>query len=167
MPDRPLVLQNKLDKKISIDLCDEEATIRLGGVLAKELLPGDFILLEGALGAGKTTLARAIIQNLTGIKDLEVPSPSFALVQPYLTSDQTIIHADLYRLENPDEIEELGLFDDEDAIILVEWPQRAPMLAKYANIDIAIKMGAGGERRLADITYSDRNAGLEILKRWQ
>ena len=167
MPDRPLVLQNKLSKKISIDLCDEEATKNLGDALAKALLPGDIMLLEGELGAGKTTLARAIIRNLTGDNDLEVTSPSFALVQPYLASEQTIIHADLYRLEKPDEIEELGLFDDEDAIILVEWPQRAPMLTNYANISIAIKMGAGREQRKADIAYSDRNAGLEILKRWQ
>ncbi len=109
-------------------LPDEAATEDLGLFLCEVLLPGDRVLLTGSLGDGKTTLARAIIRELAGDPALEVPSPTFTLIQPYTSRDgRPIVHADLYRLRDPDELVELG-FEEmaEGAITLVEWPEKMP-----------------------------------------
>ena len=121
-----------------IHLADDQATATLGGALAGRLTPGDLVLLDGGLGAGKTALARAIIRALAGDAALEVPSPSFALVQPYETVKGPVLHADLYRLRSEAEVDELGLFDRPDAIVLVEWPERAPGLAGRATMSIRL-----------------------------
>ncbi len=133
-------------------LADEAATDALGARLAPGLTPGDLVLLEGALGAGKTALARAIIRALTGEPGLEVPSPSFALVQPYEAGSTPLLHADLYRLRTASEVDELGLFERPDAIVLVEWPERAPELAGRATVTVRLEIGAGGNGRIAEIT---------------
>src|SRR5262245_31939427 len=99
-----------------IFLADDAATAALGIALAAELTPGALVLLSGGLGAGKTALARAMVRALAGDPAMDVPSPSFALVQPYEAQGATLIHADLYRLRDPREIDELGLFDRSDAI---------------------------------------------------
>lgn len=132
-------------------LPDEAATQALGQRLARALRPGDLVLLEGDLGAGKTALARAVIRALAGDPDLDVPSPSFALVQPYDTSVGPVLHADLYRLAAASEIDELGLFDDPDAIVLVEWAARVPDLAARASITITLSVPPGGQGRQAVI----------------
>ena len=102
---------------------DEHATVRIGEALAKLVKPGDIVTLSGPLGAGKTALARGLIEALG--HEGEVPSPSFALVQPYEALRPPIWHVDLYRIESPAEIEELGLGAATDAVLLVEWPERA------------------------------------------
>ncbi len=89
-------------------LPDEQATQRLGEDLALALRPGDCLALVGDLGAGKSTLARALIRAIAGEPDLEVPSPTFTLVQDYELS-LPIAHFDLYRIADPDELDELGL----------------------------------------------------------
>jgi tRNA threonylcarbamoyladenosine biosynthesis protein TsaE len=81
------------------------------------------VTLSGELGAGKTAFARGLLQALG--HDGEVPSPSFAIVQPYEAIDPPVWHVDLYRLESPDELQELGLDGAEDGVLLVEWPERA------------------------------------------
>jgi tRNA threonylcarbamoyladenosine biosynthesis protein TsaE len=136
----------------TIQLADDAATAALGTRLAALLQPGDLVLLEGGLGAGKTSLARAIIRALTGDAALEVPSPSFALVQPYEANGRPLLHADLYRLTGPREIDELGLFDRDDAIVLVEWPERAPELAAAAAMRVSLSVPAHGAGRLAEVT---------------
>ena len=106
-------------------LQDADATAALGGSIAAVLRPGDAIALFGNLGAGKTTLARGILRGL-GLES-EAPSPTFAIVQPYDTPDTRIPvwHVDLYRLEHPDEAEELGLDEARrDVAMLIEWPER-------------------------------------------
>ncbi len=106
-------------------LPSKEATRRLAARLARLLRPGDLVFLEGDLGSGKTTLARALIRARAGA-DIEVPSPTFTLVQRYELPDLTLVHADLYRLSAPEEVEELGLEEAlETAAVLVEWPERA------------------------------------------
>jgi len=109
----------------TVALPDLEATTRLGGGIAAGLKLGDAVALWGDLGAGKTTLARAILRAL-GVTG-EVPSPTFTLVQGYDTARLPVSHYDLYRLKQAREIEELG-FDDAlaDGAVLVEWPERAP-----------------------------------------
>ncbi|HWK63922.1 MAG TPA: tRNA (adenosine(37)-N6)-threonylcarbamoyltransferase complex ATPase subunit type 1 TsaE [Rhizobiaceae bacterium] len=106
-------------------VADERATIRLGEDIAAALRPGDVIALQGDLGAGKTTLARGLVRALANDPELDVPSPTFTLVQSYETRIP-LQHFDLYRLSSPDELDELGL--DEAAAsgaVLIEWPQKA------------------------------------------
>jgi tRNA threonylcarbamoyl adenosine modification protein YjeE len=133
-----------------IHLTDDAATAALGARLAVTLHPGDLVLLEGGLGAGKTALARAMIRTLAGDPALEVPSPTFALVQPYDTPTSPVLHADLYRLRDAQEVDELGLFD-RDAIVLVEWPERAPELFSRATLRVTLSIPAGGIGRDAEI----------------
>ena len=105
-------------------LTDAAATAAVGARLAPLLRPGDVITLDGPLSAGKTTLVRGLIAALG--HQGEVPSPSFAIVQPYETLVPPVWHVDLYRIEDPGELAELGLDDIEDqGVLLVEWPARA------------------------------------------
>jgi tRNA threonylcarbamoyladenosine biosynthesis protein TsaE len=107
-----------------IELPDEAATRAAGAALAPSLRPGDVILIDGALGAGKTTLVRGLLEALG--HHGEVPSPSFAIVQPYDDLALPLWHVDLYRIDNPSELEELGLETVlGDGVLVVEWPERA------------------------------------------
>ena len=133
-------------------LADDAETARFGMKLAGTLAPGDMVLLEGDLGAGKTALARAIIRALCADPDLDVPSPTFALVQPYETQSGTpVLHADLYRIANAHEIDELGLLDTPDAIVLVEWPERAPELFARASHRIRLAIPPDHHGRSVEI----------------
>ncbi|WP_109356872.1 tRNA (adenosine(37)-N6)-threonylcarbamoyltransferase complex ATPase subunit type 1 TsaE [Sphingorhabdus sp. EL138] len=108
-------------------LDNEAATLALGKKLAEALRPGDKIALTGTLGAGKTTLARGILRGL-GFGD-DVPSPTFAIVQQYDLPEVRIpvAHVDFYRIEEPDEVQELGLDDIlMDGAMIAEWPDRMP-----------------------------------------
>lgn len=136
-------------------LADDAATADFGARLAGALKPGDLVLLDGDLGAGKTALARAVIRTLCGDPRLDVPSPSFALVQPYEIAGRPILHADLYRLSTEAEIDELGLFDRADAIVLVEWPERAPSLAARADVTIRLAVPKSGIGRDIEISFRD------------
>lgn len=109
----------------SVTLPDLDATARLGAGIADSLRAGDTVALWGDLGAGKTTLARAILRRL-GVSE-EVPSPTFTIVQGYETARLPVSHYDLYRVKHPREMQELG-FDDalDQGAVLVEWPERAP-----------------------------------------
>jgi tRNA threonylcarbamoyl adenosine modification protein YjeE len=135
-----------------IFLADDAATAALGARLAAELKPGALVLLSGGLGAGKTALARAIVRTLVGDPSMDVPSPSFALVQPYEANGAPLLHADLYRLRNEREIDELGLFERADAIVLIEWPERAPELASLATMAVGLSVPVDGMGRIAEIT---------------
>src|SRR5438105_15332468 len=110
----------------AVMLPNEEATRRLMVDVAAALEPGDLVTLSGDLGAGKTTFARAMIRHLAGDASIEVPSPSYTLLQAYDLPRGPVVHADLYRLSGPAELAELG-FDDlpPDALVLLEWPDRA------------------------------------------
>jgi tRNA threonylcarbamoyladenosine biosynthesis protein TsaE len=109
---------------LTIALPDLDATAALAARLAPLLRTGDALLLHGDLGVGKTAFARALVRAL-GITG-DVPSPTFTLVQSYLTPHLTISHFDLYRLKSADELEELGWDDARaDGVVLVEWPERA------------------------------------------
>lgn len=139
-------------------LADDDATADLGRRLAALLRPGDLVLLEGDLGAGKTALARTIIRSLVGDSRLDVPSPSFALVQPYEANGLPVLHADLYRLGGPREVDELGLFDRADATVLVEWPERSDEVLERATIAVRLAIPPGGEGRNASIQFRDNRA---------
>lgn len=107
-----------------LDLPDLAAMEALGARIATRMRAGDVIALSGPLGAGKTTLARAILRAAGHVG--EVPSPTFTLIEMYDTLDPPVAHADFYRLEHPAEAEELGLDDyREGAVLIAEWPERA------------------------------------------
>ena len=133
-----------------IDPPDAVATAGLGRALGPVLRPGDAILLAGPVGAGKTHLARALIQSILVVPE-DVPSPTFTLVQVYETTRGPLWHADLYRLSDPDEVEELGLADAfETAICLVEWPDRLHTPPPGA---LTIDLAHAGESRTATLTW--------------
>ena len=135
---------------ITVDLADEAATSILGNDLSRAIVKGDLIALSGDLGAGKTTLARALIRCLAGDLELDVPSPTFTLAQTYETP-LPVSHFDLYRLGDPSEMEELGLDEAlEDGVALVEWPERAGDLLPDRSIRVEIIHN--GEGRAATIT---------------
>ncbi|WP_338721885.1 tRNA (adenosine(37)-N6)-threonylcarbamoyltransferase complex ATPase subunit type 1 TsaE [Devosia sp. XK-2] len=132
-------------------LPDDDATARFGAELAATLKPGDIVSLEGDLGAGKTAMARAIIRALAGDPALDVPSPTFALLQPYDTPLAPVLHADLYRLADATEMDELGLLDDPAAIVLVEWAERAPQLVAAATVTVRLAIPPGGIGRQVSV----------------
>jgi len=132
---------------------DEEATAALGRRIARMLRPGDVVTLEGPLGVGKTALASGIIGAL-GHRG-EVPSPSFAIVQPYDELDPPVWHVDLFRVDDPAELAELGLDEAGEGVLLVEWPDRAGAGAWPQALGLALDFAGGGARRLtANVTAS-------------
>lgn len=145
----------------SLILPDPQAT----GSLARELaaaLPMDAggwaILLQGELGTGKSTFARAMLHALG--HSGTVPSPTYTLVEPYVLPKYSVYHIDLYRIASADDVEYLGWSDLQDGLKLVEWPERAPQLDDEADIRIVLRYDGAG--RTADMTgLSDR--GLAVL----
>jgi N-acetylmuramate 1-kinase len=125
----------------SIALADEDATRRLAVDLANLIKPGDFVALSGDLGAGKTTLVRAMIAHLAGDVAVEVPSPTFTLVQTYELPKFALVHVDLYRVSGPDELAELGIDDVPGAVVVMEWPERAGGALPDDRIEVALALG--------------------------
>jgi tRNA threonylcarbamoyladenosine biosynthesis protein TsaE len=128
----------------------ETDTQRLGAAIAAELKRGEAVCLSGPLGAGKSTLARALIQALAG-PETEVPSPTFTLVQSYVAPALVLAHFDLYRLSGPDEVTELGLDEalDEGAAV-IEWPERLGRRLPPDRLDIEFALD--GESRRARLS---------------
>ena len=127
-------------------LATDEDTAAFGASLTAHARRGDVIAISGPLGVGKTTLVRGYLAAL-GYGD-EVPSPSFAIVQPYETLDPPAWHVDLYRVENTSEIAELGLDSADDAVLLVEWPERAGEKAWPQALRLSLEFADTGARRL-------------------
>ena len=122
---------------MQIDLLDENETLKLGALIGENSRVGDFFALNGDLGAGKTTFARGFISRVAHTDD--VPSPTFTILQTYdADNDSEICHFDLYRLEDPDEIWELGWEELGDKITLCEWCERAGQYLPQQRLEINI-----------------------------
>jgi tRNA threonylcarbamoyladenosine biosynthesis protein TsaE len=156
MPGRPpeksapaLLLRNmrRSGNALVVMLPNLEATAALGRFIAARARAGVVVLLKGPLGAGKTTLARAIIGAF--LPGQEVPSPSFTLVQSYEAKDLDIVHFDLYRLESEKDLIELGWEDVVGrALVIVEWPELLKSLLPEDRLEITLALGNGeGERQ--------------------
>jgi len=129
-----------------MNLADEAATGRLGAAVAARLQPGEAVCLSGPLGAGKSTLARALVRALTTPHE-EVPSPTFTLVQFYEGQRLAVAHFDLYRLSDPDEAYEIGLDEALDAgAAVIEWPERLEGRLPPDRLDIEIALADDGGR---------------------
>ncbi len=129
-----------------MNLDNEAATLAMGEKLAGLLKADDVITLTGDLGAGKTTMVRGLLQALGHAG--EVPSPSFALVQPYEDLDPPVWHADLYRVETASELAELGLDSLADSVLIVEWPERAGYDAWPGALRLSLEITGPRRRRL-------------------
>ena len=125
----------------TVTLANEQATERFAADIAAALEPGDLVTLSGDLGAGKTTFARALIRYLAGDDTIEVPSPTFTLMQSYELPRFPLVHADFYRLSGAAELAELG-FDDlpEGTVVLLEWPDRAAGFLPPDRLDITFTL---------------------------
>jgi len=150
----------------SLTLADEMATAHLMADLALLISPGDVITLSGDLGAGKTAAARAMIRYLASDDTLEVPSPTFTLAQAYDLPPFPLVHADLYRISDPSELEEIGLSPlPEATVVLIEWPERAPEALPKDRIDIALRPALVSTARAAEVTgYGKAAAQVARLK---
>jgi tRNA threonylcarbamoyladenosine biosynthesis protein TsaE len=135
-------------------LPDLPATERLAATMAARARKGDAILLEGPLGAGKSSFARAFLREAAGDPGLEVPSPSYTLVQSYETRLGPVHHFDLWRLDGPDSVVELGWDELTDDIVLVEWPDRLGDL-RPDNALAIVFTPLEGEARRATLTGWD------------
>lgn len=130
-------------------LADAAASHALGASLARVVRPCDVIALSGPLGAGKTSVARGLLAAL-GLQG-EAPSPSFAIVQPYEPPEVTVpvLHVDLYRIDDPHEVDELGLDDaPETAVLIVEWPERLPAAHWHDALWLTLAIAEEGGRSL-------------------
>ena len=142
-----------------VNLPDEAATLRFAERIAAELRPGDLVTLSGDLGAGKTTFARAIIRAICRMPALEVPSPTYTLIQTYDAPEFRIVHADLYRVADVTELAELGWEDAaENAIVLCEWAEKAGDILTSDRIEARFDIPAGGQGRLLTLTGHGRLA---------
>ena len=143
----------------SFFLPDEAATERLGAALAGRLRPRDIVALQGGLGVGKTTLARAILRAASGDPALIVPSPTFTLAEVYDTPRGVFWHFDLYRLEEPEQVFELGWEEARaDGVALVEWAERLGALLPHQRLSVTLSIE--GEGRRADLQGDARFGDL-------
>ena len=155
-----------------VDVADEAATQSLAADIASLVKAGDLVTLSGDLGTGKTTFARALIRNLVGEPDLEVPSPTFTLIQVYESAVKDgaqfpIVHADLFRIKEPSELAELGWEEaSEGALVLVEWPERAGGSLAGDRLDIAFHTADGSaDARVVAVTGIGGFATRLVLSR--
>jgi tRNA threonylcarbamoyladenosine biosynthesis protein TsaE len=132
------------------------ATEALAATVAALARAGDAILLEGGLGAGKSAFARAFLRAATGDPALEVPSPTFTLVQSYDTRIGVVQHFDLWRLEGPGGLTELGWDEARNGIVLVEWPDRLGPLRPAEALTVALHPTGADSRRAVLSGWPDR-----------
>lgn len=151
---------------LQLTLADAAATEALGAALANWLLPqpGAVIYLHGELGAGKTTLARGLLREL-GVSGA-VRSPTYTLVEPYELGPRRVLHMDLYRLQDPEELVALGVHDDapERSVWLVEWPERGEGFLPAPRLRLQLQADAGQRRAHLELPSADLDLLLNALR---
>ncbi len=148
--------------RLELFLPDEAATKRFGEDFALALVKGDLVTLSGDLGAGKSSLARAVIRAIADDEGLEVPSPTFTLVQSYEALRLPVAHADLYRISHGEELDELGLVEFlEDGVVLSEWPEQAEGFLPEPSFAVTLTHEGAGRR----IVITGADAAISRLER--
>jgi tRNA threonylcarbamoyladenosine biosynthesis protein TsaE len=152
-----MIFQGAITVSVTEISCKTEAEmLAVGARIGAVLQAGDVVALRGELGAGKTTLARGLIQSLLPNED--VPSPTYTLVQTYDLPSYELWHCDLYRVKHPDEIYELGLLDAfEDAVCLLEWPDKIAPHLPEALLDVDVTFSGAGRVVTFGKSWNDRN----------
>jgi len=148
--------------QVHYELPDEAATIQLGEALARVLSGRGTVFLNGPLGAGKTTFCRGLLRAM-GYEGA-VKSPTFTLVEPYEIGEQKVYHFDLYRLEDPEELEYIG-FDDffqGEPLCLIEWPEKG--IGYLPECDLIVELGLKGRGRTATIESGSKNGELILAE---
>jgi N-acetylmuramate 1-kinase len=150
----------------TLNLPNEQATARFAAEIACMLEPGDLVTLSGALGAGKTAFARALIRYLAGDQTIEVPSPTFTLLQSYDLPRFPLVHADFYRVSGAAELAELG-FDDlpENAVVLMEWADRASGLLPADRLDVTFMLAPQAGAEVRNVRYTGYGAFTARVER--
>lgn len=159
-PTPPVVQIAPMSAPVIIPLPDLKATETLAARLASIARAGDCILLEGPLGAGKTTLARAFLRAAANAPDMEVPSPTFTLLQTYDTNIGPVYHYDLWRLDGPDSLTELDWEDALDGIVLVEWPDRLGPERPADALTVTLRLTANDTREATLTGWTGRLVGI-------
>ncbi len=143
---------------LDLDLPDSAATETLGARLARLLPDHGVVYLHGDLGAGKTTLVRGLLHALG--HPGPVKSPTYTMVEPYTAGGRHVLHCDLYRLADPEELDYLGLRDaSDDALILIEWPERGLGWLPSATLEITLSSSNGGRH----CQLAGGNGGLHVI----
>lgn len=156
------VISGDMIPSAELTLARTEDTVAFGRRLGRVLRIGDVIALHGALGAGKTTLARGVVSGFLQ-KDVETPSPTFTLIQTYEKADGVLHHFDLYRLDRPDDVIEIGWEDALDDAIVVEWPDKAGRHLPIDRLDVTLTTVPMGRTAHLEAGPSWRKRLAEIL----
>ncbi len=151
---------------MQLTLPDLAATEILAASIAPLLRPGDAVLLQGPLGAGKTAFARALLRAAVGDPGLEVPSPTFTLVQTYTAPGLTLHHYDLWRLDGPAGLTELGWDDATADVVLVEWPDRLGALRPLDALSVTFALTGGSARNAVLDGWAERLQCIDRNLRW-
>lgn len=150
----------------SVIASNEHSTADYARLIAAMVRPGDLVTLSGGLGVGKTSFARALVRALTGQADLDVPSPTFTLMQTYEGPGFPIVHADLYRIADPSELDELGWYEMAQAsLVLLEWPERAPEILHANRLDVALSILPDPDNQRRAITFTGLGSFSERVRR--
>lgn len=149
-----------MESRFRFELADEQSTLTFSRRLGECVAPGDVLLLEGPLGVGKTFLIAALVHALGVADDVAVCSPTFALIQEFM-GRWPIVHADFYRLQSSDRLDEIGMDEDffSDRLVLVEWGER--FLAWFPRVTAVLRMSSSGLQR--QVEWESRSARGEIL----
>jgi len=154
-----MLLSTSGGASFTLTLPDQQALVALMTDIANALEPGDLVTLSGDLGAGKTTFARALIRYLAGDDKIEVPSPTFTLIQTYDLPRFPLVHADLYRLSGTTELAEIGFEDlPEEAVVLMEWPDRAAGFLPPDRLDITLTLAPSLGTEARNVRYTGYGA---------
>ena len=152
--------------ELIVNLDNEKITNEFGIIISEFIKAGDIILLDGEMGSGKTFLARSIISNLLEekFKGIEIPSPTFTLIQEYKCKNFILGHADLYRIKNNNELDALGIEDIlEQGCLLVEWPEKIKKLYENNTLEIKFK-DISGRKSIELKNIKGWETRLKILK---
>ena len=152
--------------ELIVNLDNEKITNEFGIIISEFIKAGDIILLDGEMGSGKTFLARSIISNLLEekFKGMEIPSPTFTLIQEYKCKNFVLGHADLYRIKNNNELDALGIEDIlEQGCLLVEWPEKIKKLYENNTLEIKFK-DISGRKSIELKNIKGWETRLKILK---